>query len=213
MLLGIPNALDVLSNLAFLLAGSWGLVLLRSRRIELSPTTWQALRAFFVGLVLTAFGSSWYHLHPGDATLLWDRLGMTVAFAGILTAAISQRISERAATPMLYALLASGLASVLYWSESGNLSAYVLIQFGGMLALFGLLVLARREDDVLPWGKVLIWYGLAKLLESADHGIWELTSGIVAGHALKHVAAAGAGFAVAAALMAKRLSLRLNGRL
>jgi hypothetical protein len=199
-LLGIPNALDVLSNAGFLLAGLWGLFRLRSTPIELPTMTRRALSVFFAGLLLTAFGSSWYHLHPSDATLVWDRLGMTVAFAGVLAAAISQRISERAATPMLYALLASGVGSVLYWSETGSLSAYVLIQFGGMLAFLGLLVLARKQDDVLPWGEVLIWYGLAKLFESADQWLWTLTSGVVAGHALKHLAAAGAGFAIARAL-------------
>ena len=155
---------------------------------------------FFVGLVLTGFGSGWYHLHPTDRTLFWDRLTMTVSFAGVLAAMISQRVSERVAAPMLYLLIAAGMGSVLYWAESGSLSPYALLQFGGLLALLGLLVLTREPKDELPWGQVLIWYGLAKVLESADALIWTWTSGVVAGHALKHLAAAGAGFAVARAL-------------
>jgi hypothetical protein len=34
----------------------------------------------FVGLLLTAFGSSYYHLVPSNARLVWDRLPMTIVF-------------------------------------------------------------------------------------------------------------------------------------
>jgi hypothetical protein len=199
-LLGIPNALDVLSNLAFIAAGLLGLERLRHTGTDLPKTTQRALWVFFAGLILTGFGSGWYHLDPSDRTLVWDRLTMTVSFAGVIAAAVSQRISERLATPMLYLLLGAGIGSVLFWAESGSLSPYVLIQFGGMLALLGLLVVVRGSGDTLPWGQVLIWYGVAKGFESADRVIWTATSGIVAGHALKHLAAAGAGFALAHAL-------------
>lgn len=197
---GIPNVCDVLSNLAFIGAGLLGLHRLPRAQGPLSTTTRRGLAVFFFGLVLTGFGSAWYHLHPSDRTLFWDRLSMTISFAGVLAAMISQRVSERVATPMLYLLIAAGMGSVLYWAESGSLSPYALLQFGGLLALVGLLVLAREPKDELPWGQVLIWYGLAKVLESADALIWTWTSGIVAGHALKHLAAAGAGFSLARAL-------------
>ncbi|PWT75322.1 MAG: hypothetical protein C5B46_02750 [Proteobacteria bacterium] len=205
--LGIRNAADVLSNLAFLAAGVVGLARLPSSRLALPEATRRALWVFFTGLILTGLGSGWYHLGPGDRSLLWDRMGMTVSFAGVLAAIISQRVSERLATPMLYVLLAAGLGSVLYWAESGSLSAYALIQFGGMLALLGLLLLAREPRDVLPWGQVLIWYGLAKIFESGDRLIWSWSNGLFAGHAIKHLAAAGAGFALAHALTAPKTSL------
>lgn len=199
-LFGIPNAADVLSNLPFALAATLGLVRLRRPIPGLASVTRRSLAVFFTGLLLTTAGSAWYHLHPDDRSLVWDRLPMTVAFAGVLSAVISQRVSGRMATPALYALLAAGLGSVLYWAEAGSLSPYIVIQFGGLLAVVGLLVLARNRDDTLPWGQVLIWYGAAKVLESADSLVWTATNGIVAGHALKHLAAAGAGFALASAL-------------
>ena len=209
--LGIPNGADVLSNLAFIAAGALGLARLPPAARRLAETTRRALCVFFVGLVLTGLGSSWYHLHPTDETLFWDRLGMTVSFAGVLAAIISQRVSERFATPMLYALLAAGIGSVLYWAESGSLSPYVLIQFGGLLALLGLLALTREPRYPLPWGQVLLWYGVAKVFESADRVIWAWTGGLVGGHALKHLAAAGAGFALASALKANRWTTPLPG--
>ena len=47
----------------------------------------------FFGLVLTAFGSSYYHLAPDKARLVWDRLPMTVEFMPLVAAVIAERIS------------------------------------------------------------------------------------------------------------------------
>src|SRR4029077_3202692 len=68
--LGIPNFGNVVSNLPFAAAGLWGLVfLLRSNR-ETGPKPFLDIRERLpyvivsVGLMLTAFGSSYYHLQP-----------------------------------------------------------------------------------------------------------------------------------------------------
>ncbi|NUN62640.1 MAG: hypothetical protein HUU13_16535, partial [Burkholderiaceae bacterium] len=82
---GLPCALDVLSNLPFALAGAWGLTVLR--RLGggvLDSTTHTTATLFCVGLLCTAVGSAWYHGRPDDAGLIWDRLGMAMAFAGLL---------------------------------------------------------------------------------------------------------------------------------
>src|SRR5262245_34233383 len=57
--LGLPNAGDVLSNLAFLVMGVWGLARLHGRTDV--PV---GARCLFVGLILTFIGSSFYHLDP-----------------------------------------------------------------------------------------------------------------------------------------------------
>jgi hypothetical protein len=49
----------------------------------------------FVGLQLTAFGSSYYHLSPNNSRLVWDRLPMTIAFMSMVAAIIAERISLR----------------------------------------------------------------------------------------------------------------------
>ena len=119
---GIPCALDVLSNLPFALAGAWGLVLLgRVRSGVLDGATRATARLFCMGLVLTAAGSSWYHWQPDDAGLLWDRLGMTVAFAGMLGLAAAQRVSARAGGTTALVVLAAGPLAVLWWAHTGNL--------------------------------------------------------------------------------------------
>lgn len=86
----IPNAIDVLSNLAFLIAGAVGL-----RLASRAPFPQQAsLHLFAMGLVLTALGSAYYHWAPTDKTLLWDRLPMALAFAGAVGAMASQYLRE-----------------------------------------------------------------------------------------------------------------------
>ena len=88
-LLGIPNFGDVASNLPFAVIGIWGLIfLLRSGSNEATGRfleqgeRWPYLFVF-VGLLLTAFGSSYYHLSPNNSRLVWDRLPMTIAFMSV----------------------------------------------------------------------------------------------------------------------------------
>src|SRR5215470_6021077 len=97
--LGVPNFGDVISNLAFAIVGMFGL------RFVLRNTGTNQSRAFrevrekwpygvmFFGLVMTAFGSAYYHLAPNNARLVWDRLPMTVVFMSLVAALITERIS------------------------------------------------------------------------------------------------------------------------
>ena len=66
--LGVRRAADVLSNLAFLVVGIYGLVRLVARdRAKMSPATEAGVACIALGFLLTAFGSGWYHLGPTDA--------------------------------------------------------------------------------------------------------------------------------------------------
>jgi len=59
-----------------------------------------------------------------------------------------------------------------------------------------LLLATRQRDDPFPWWWLVGWYGLAKLFEGADAMIWNATHGLIAGHVLKHLAAAAGGVAI-----------------
>ena len=86
---GIENFLDVISNLGFLLAGIIGLFIVFSGRahFEFAGERWP-FAVFFVGVLLTALGSGYYHLAPDNETLFWDRLPMTIAFMGLVASQI-----------------------------------------------------------------------------------------------------------------------------
>src|SRR4030095_16502703 len=70
--LGVPNAADVLSNLAFALVGIFGVArLVSERRARFVPGTEAGLWSNAIGIIATALGSMWYHSNPTDATLVW----------------------------------------------------------------------------------------------------------------------------------------------
>ena len=195
---GLPCALDVLSNLPFAVAGAWGLVWLRRLgALRLCPATRATAALFFGGLVLTAVGSGWYHWQPDDAGLLWDRLGMSVAFAGLLGLAVVGRISPRAGLATALGLMVAAPAAVLAWARTGNLTPWAVVQFGGMLVVLALACLPHRHGAlVLQLGALIAWYAAAKVMELADHSVYEATAGWVSGHTLKHLLAAGAALPV-----------------
>ena len=62
------------------------------------PTA-NALRVFFAGLILSGLGSAVYHWAPDAGALVIDRLGMAVAFAGVLALAVAEP-----ALPVLWSL-------------------------------------------------------------------------------------------------------------
>lgn len=205
---GIPCALDVLSNLPFAIAGLWGLVALRRAAPGMLDATSRALvTLFFAGLVCTAAGSALYHWQPQDAGLLWDRLGMVLPFAGLLGLAAASRVSPRAGAAAAGTVLLAGPLAVLWWSHSGNLLPWAVVQLGGMLVVLALACLPRRDGALaLHLGAVMALYAMAKLFEAADHAVFEATGQAVSGHSLKHVLAAAAAWPVLEALAALRHS-------
>jgi hypothetical protein len=201
----IANAADVLSNLAFLAVGVCAVLRLSSARgHKFSPATRAGLWCAALGFCLTALGSSWYHLQPSDATLVWDRIPMTLIFAGLLGIAVAQRLGENGARVTLAIMFELGVASVAYWHVTGNLAPYLLLQYGGFVALLLVLLAVRGSNDPFPWWYVVGLYAFAKALEIGDAAIWRATDGVIAGHALKHLFAAAAGAAALYPLLSSR---------
>jgi hypothetical protein len=186
--LGVPNFLNVASNLAFLAVGAAGLRLCAGAR---RPPALAAWRVFYLGMVLTCFGSAWFHLAPGDATLVWDRSGMIIAFVGLAFAVIEESTARRAPPILLLAALALGVASVWWWRRSGDMRLYSWMQLAplacaGTSVVFNWLAPEMRRALAASFA----WYVLAKLAELYDAGIYAATDHLVSGHTLKHLLAA-----------------------
>jgi hypothetical protein len=193
--LGIPNAADVLSNLAFLAMAVWGSERLHRRNDAPVGTSW-----LFVGLILTCIGSGFYHLDPDmPQRLIADRLGMSVAFAGFLGIAASERISLRAGEAVLVLMMIAGPLTA--WVARENLTPWAVVQYGGMVLAVGLALTKPRPGALgVPLGGVIVFYVLAKLFELGDATVFALTGHLVSGHTLKHLAAALAAWPVIQAL-------------
>ena len=230
--IGIPNAADVLSNASFIIAGGLGLWRTAATALDLramsiagglapalagtprglalpaTPVDLLCIAVFFTGVLLTGPGSAWYHLNPNNYTLLWDRLPMAIAFAGLVAAIVTDRVRIRSITAIatLAGLVLLGILSVLWWyfgelasPGQGDLRLYIVVQYGALLSAMALAFTPGRL-----YGRSLLalacgLYILAKVLESADAQIFHATGQFTSGHTLKHIAAAcGAGVIIAA---------------
>jgi len=199
-LAGVPNALNVLSNLAFLAVGLAGLAALLGKRAHLRDARERApWVVFFAGVVLTSAGSAWFHLAPSIPSLAWDRLPMAIGFMGLLCALITERVDAAWGRKLLWPLVGVGVSSVLYWYLSelagvGDLRPYFLVQFYPLVALPLLLLLfPARYTGSWFYLAALVAYLLAKVAEVRDGALYAL-GGVVSGHTVKHLlAAAGIG--------------------
>jgi hypothetical protein len=192
---GIHHAADVFSNAGFALVAIWGWMTLRPRRTS-DPLRagWPGYRLFLIGLFLTAFGSGFYHLAPDNARLIWDRLPIALACAGLLVGVRGD--TQPGLKTELEAIILGffAVASVAWWvytdrSGADDLRPYLLLQ-GLPLVLIPLWQAIYRAPraDRIAFAAAMGLYVLAKLAEVLDHEIANMF-GFVSGHTLKHLIA------------------------
>ena len=209
--LGIPNFGNVCSNLLFLLAGLCGLWFLlkkSSRTRFIDPRERWPYVFVFLGLVLTAFGSAYYHWAPDNTRLVWDRLPMTVVFMPLVAAQVAERVRVTVGLALLPLLTAVGIGSVIWWHwtvEKGapDLRFYGAVQLYAVLALLLVFLLPPRYTRGSDLLVVAGLYVLGKISEVADEPLFALSRTLVSGHTLKHLMAGAAGFWILA-MVAKR---------
>ncbi len=182
---GIPNFWNVVSNLPFLAVGMFGLLI---------PGTFhkdkRSYLVLYLGIILVAIGSAYYHLDSNNSTLVWDRLPMTVAFMSLCSIVIEEFIAQKPGRTSLIPMILAGILSVVYWISTGDLRLYVFIQFYPMLAIPVIVITFRSGGrDTRPYWTLLVLYGVAKVFEHFDPQTYELL-GFISGHSLKHIAAA-----------------------
>lgn len=198
---GIPNAWNVLSNLSFALAGFWGIfILLKSNQVQFldSRERWPWL-GFSVGLLFTAIGSAYYHWASDNASLVWDRLPMTILFASFVAALITERLNVSIGIILWPILMLLGFYSVYYWFSSEQHGMGDLRLYGGIqifTAIFALVMMVapspyNRNYDILV---ALFLFGISRIFEIYDHQIADMTNHQISGHTLKHFTSALAGF-------------------
>lgn len=191
---GIPNAWNVFSNIAIALPGICGLFLLvSSNKVQFNDRRegWLWI-GVSIGLIITAAGSSYYHLAPDNSRLVWDRLPMTFVFMSLVAALIGERINIQLGLWLWPVLLCIGFYSVLLWYSgemqgNSDLRFYIGIQAFTIIVTMLMLLLPSRYDRKWDLALVSTCYGLALLFDLSDHHIYRITSGVVGGHTLKHL--------------------------
>jgi len=192
---GIHHAADVFSNTGFALVAIWGWLTLWPRRAsDQLRAGWPGYRLFLIGLFLTAFGSSFYHLAPDNARLIWDRLPIALACAGLLVGVRGDTQPGLKTEIEAIVLGLFAVASVAWWvytdrSGADDLRPYLLLQ-GLPLVLIPLWQAIYRAPraDRIAFATAMALYVLAKVAEVLDHEIANAL-GFVSGHTLKHLIA------------------------
>lgn len=198
--LGIPHCQDTLSNLLFVLTGSAGLVFLASppgQHAFLDRRERLPYLLFFWAVIAVGGASAYYHLAPDNGRLVWDRMAVALALMAWFAAIVCERADIAWGRRLLPPLLLFGVSSAAYWGWSegtghGDLRAYGLMQLLPFIYVPLLLRLypPRYDGDrdvMLVWGLYL----LALLCDFLDRPI-AAANGVVSGHTLKHILAAGA---------------------
>ncbi len=182
----IPNFMDTMTNLPFIILGGIGLIYTLKKPEKESRFSWLT---FFIGLVLVGFGSGYYHLEPNDATLVWDRLPMTIGFMGIFSAIVSEHVEFKFEKYFLIPLLIIGIISVYVWVWTQDLRLYYYVQLAPMLIVPCMFFFFKSHytHSTFYLG-ALFFYLAAKIVEHIDPPIYNAIG--ISGHSLKHIFAA-----------------------
>lgn len=189
----VPHAGDVITNLAILLAGLFGLAL--RPHMSIAPEAGTAVNVLIAASILTALGSAYYHWAPTNATLVWDRLPMAIALMSLLTLVMAERVHPLFARAALWPFTALGILSVVVWSVTevtgqGDVLLYLIVRVGTAIAILLLLVLRQPRRAGSIWlVAALVSEVVMALFQHFDHELFRWTAGLVSGHNMKHVTA------------------------
>jgi hypothetical protein len=206
---GVPNFLNVMSNLPFLVFGIMGWRMIAVNQEIVTPGTRLAWVIFFFGIALTAIGSGYFHLWPNNHTLVWDRLPMTIGFMSLVSILVSEYFSPKIGQKILIPLLLAGAGSVAYWAYTeslgaGDLRPYAIVQFLPMLLIPLVILLYRTRSDLGRYiGWMIGFYVAAKIAEQFDDSLFALGNAL-SGHSLKHLLASLAPLSLLYGLMQRR---------
>ncbi|HYD62297.1 MAG TPA: hypothetical protein VEC35_18185 [Noviherbaspirillum sp.] len=199
---GLPNAADVLSNLGFAAAGLWGWICCsNAHNNDDAGVRSPGYRLFLLALLLTAAGSFYYHLQPDDARLVWDRIPIALACAGLLAAVHGETTGSTHVMRNAAVLAIAAVWSVVWWNVSGDLRPYLLMQALPLILIpLWQWIHGAARSERLAFGVAILLYVLAKLTELHDHEILAM-SGSISGHTLKHLLATVAAFVIVSVLV------------
>jgi hypothetical protein len=194
---GIPNFLNVITNLPFIVIGAAGLKVVsaaKETKLKLMSTI------LFIGFLLLTLGSGYYHLYPGNETLVYDRIPIVIIFMSFFAIIIYDCLNPFKGYCAFIILNIVGLSSVIYWivtehAGKGDLRWYGLVQFFPVIAIPLLLYLYKpafkySKEVIL----MFVFFGLAKFAEHCDKEIYDTVSNTLSGHSLKHIFVAIAGY-------------------
>jgi len=202
----IPNTLNVLSSIPFLVIGVYALLEVNHR---MTPTKWEKMtwNIFFTSVIATFFGSAFYYLWPNNHSLFWDIFPIAVACAALVATSLYECISEKLGRRVLIPAILFNCFSVLYWYFFNDLRFYSLSQFLTCYLISVVPVLfPSRYSKAAYYELAVIFFIIAKLCEGFDRLIFILDWNTVSGHTLKHLLSSLSGFLMTVMLRRRHLT-------
>lgn len=193
---GIPNFHNVASNLVFIFFSA-----IAFKDYFKKPTSYGAAWfVFFLGILLVAPGSAYYHYAPSDATLVWDRLPMTIGFMGLVSSLIIDLFNIQKKKTVLILTLILGCYSVWHWVAFNDLRLYSWVQLNSILVMLYIALVYKSSVIIKKYLFAAVgFYIAAKYTEAKDVQVDELLG--YSGHSIKHILA---GFGVYFLILMKR---------
>lgn len=194
-MLGIPNFMNVITNVPFFLLGVAGLSQVRKFKEKQLRCIFITL---FIGFFLLTFGSGYYHWSPNNMTLVYDRIPIAIVIMSFLSFFIYECVDKTAGFKAFFILNIIGALSVIYWIwtenvRKGDLRWYGLVQFfPGVAIPLILLIYKSTFNDLREILLLFVFFVLAKLAEMFDKPVYHLLNNIISGHSLKHLLLVGA---------------------
>ena len=169
--LGIPNFLNVISNIAILIPAIY-LITKQKKNSLLS-------NVLIIHIILLAIASTYYHLNPSDDTIFWDI--MMIATTSIIVLIMFTNHTDFKGL-LLYLL---GIFSIIYWKYEGDLRPYISILIGVPLYI---IIKYYKNISLRNYIYIIIIANiLLRLSEHNDHTIYKITNNQISGHTLKHI--------------------------
>ena len=173
-LVGLPNAMNVLSNLFIIIP----VIYLLKHKTENNTNN----NLLIIHITLLSLASAYYHYNPTDKSIFWD-----ILMIATLSIIVLNIINEYKYGSLFYIL---GILSVVYWKQTGDIRLYLLILIGVPIIFF-LKYYDNEEEDYKGIKKnlyiILFFTVLYRFVEYYDHQIYNLTNNMVSGHTLKHI--------------------------
>ncbi len=188
--LGIPNFLNVITNLPFAIIALMGFKIAKKtneKRLKYISNL------IFAGFLLVAIGSGYYHWRPSNDTLIYDRIPIAIIVMSFFAFIIYDCVNPRTGYNALIILNILGITSVVYWAVTqnmgnGDLRWYGMGQFFPIIAIPLMLILYKSsfnysKDIIL----IFLFFLLARVCETFDQKIYYMLGETISGHSLKHL--------------------------
>ena len=173
-LIGLPNAMNVLSNLFIIIP----VIYLLKHKTENNTNN----NLLIIHITLLSLASAYYHYNPSDKSIFWD-----ILMIATLSIIVLNIINEYKYGSLFYIL---GVLSVIYWKQTGDIRLYLLILIGVPIIFF-LKYYDNEEEDKKGVNKnlyiILFFTLLYRFVEYYDHQIYNLSNKFISGHTLKHI--------------------------